>query len=91
MNKSKKYSGVVVPMITPLTEQLEIDMGATERVVHHARKEVHLFMCEPIHNQQSSGGKCEEFRGNRMEDLPVRISEARRNWRRRHEDEDRRS
>jgi dihydrodipicolinate synthase/N-acetylneuraminate lyase len=35
MNKGKKYGGVIVPMITPFTEHLDIDIAATEQVVNY--------------------------------------------------------
>lgn len=35
MKTAKKYSGVVVPMLTPFTEQLTIDTEAVQKIVHH--------------------------------------------------------
>lgn len=38
MKKQKKYSGIVVPMITPLTSELRLDEKAVERMVHLFRR-----------------------------------------------------
>lgn len=35
LNMEKKYSGVVVPMITPFNDKYEIDPAAAERIVNH--------------------------------------------------------
>lgn len=35
LNMEKKYSGVVVPMITPFNDKHEIDQAAAERIVNH--------------------------------------------------------
>ena len=39
MKKEKKYSGVVVPMVTPLTSDLNLDEKAVERIVHSFRSQ----------------------------------------------------
>ena len=35
MPNAKKYSGVVVPMLTPFTEKREIDLAAAHRLTEH--------------------------------------------------------
>src|SRR4051812_4560116 len=32
MNKEKKYTGIIVPAITPLTEKLQIDENAVQKI-----------------------------------------------------------
>lgn len=41
----KKYSGVVVPMITPFTDKHEVDLAAAERITDHLiRHDAHPFV-----------------------------------------------
>jgi 4-hydroxy-tetrahydrodipicolinate synthase len=35
MNNKKKYNGVIVPAVTPLTGKLKLDHGALEKMFHH--------------------------------------------------------
>ncbi|MEI6949548.1 dihydrodipicolinate synthase family protein [Paraflavisolibacter sp. H34] len=45
MNTTKKYGGVVVPAVTPLTEDFRLDEEAVERMFHNFRRHgVHPFI-----------------------------------------------
>jgi dihydrodipicolinate synthase/N-acetylneuraminate lyase len=45
MNTEKKYSGVVIPAVTPLTSDHKLDHGAVERMFgHFHQSEVHPFI-----------------------------------------------
>src|SRR5689334_24840949 len=45
MLKEKKYSGVVIPAVTPLTEKHSLDHDAVENIFDHFRKSgVHPFI-----------------------------------------------
>ena len=39
MKKEKKYSGVIIPAVTPLTESFKLDEGAVERMFSHFRSQ----------------------------------------------------
>ena len=38
MNKNKKYSGIIIPAITPLTSDYKLDKSAVEKIFHHFYK-----------------------------------------------------
>jgi dihydrodipicolinate synthase/N-acetylneuraminate lyase len=45
MNTAKKYSGVVIPAVTPLTSDYKLDHGAVEKMFDHFNQsEVHPFI-----------------------------------------------